>query len=62
MMNLDNIIHFSLFSCGLVGVLMVIMAALAFLRNRQMISNRAGILIIVLVLSFVLVALSVSEF
>ena len=61
-MDLGKIIHFSLLSCGLVGVLMGIVAASAFLRNRQKISNRTGIIIIVLVLMVALVALSVGEF
>jgi hypothetical protein len=61
-MDLGKIINFSLLSCGLVGVLMGIVAMLAFLRNRQKISNRTGILIIVLVLMLALIALSVSEF
>jgi hypothetical protein len=61
-MDLGKIINFSLLSCGLVGVLMGIVAALAFLRNRQKISNRTGIFIIVLVLMLALIALSVSEF
>jgi nucleoside permease NupC len=61
-MNLGNFINFSLLSCGLVGVLMVVVAALAFLRNRRKISNRTGIIIIVLVLMLALIALSVSEF
>ena len=61
-MDLGKIINFSLLSCGLVGVLMWIVAMLAFLRNRQKISDRTGILIIMLVLMLVLIALSVSEF
>jgi hypothetical protein len=40
---------------------MLVVAVQAFLRNRQKISNRTGILIIVLVLLLALIALSVAE-
>jgi hypothetical protein len=60
-MDLGKLINFSLLSCGLVGVLMLVVAMLTFLRNRQKISNRTGILIIVLVLLLALIALSVAE-
>jgi len=60
-MDLGKLINFSLLSCGLVGVLMLIVATLTFLRNRRKISNRTGILIIVLVLLLALIALSVAE-
>lgn len=60
-MDLGKLINFSLLSCGLVGVLMLVVAMLTFLRNRQKINNRTGILIIVLVLLLALIALSVAE-
>jgi hypothetical protein len=59
--DFSKLINFSLLSCGLVGVLMLVVAVLALLRNRQKISNRTGILIIVLVLLLALIALSVAE-
>jgi hypothetical protein len=59
--DFDKLINFSLLSCGLVGVLMLAVAVLTFLRNRQEISNRTGTLIIVLVLLLALIALSVAE-
>jgi hypothetical protein len=59
--DFGKLINFSLLSCGLVGVLMLVVAVQAFLRNRQKISNRTGILIIVLVLLLALIALSVAE-
>jgi hypothetical protein len=59
--DFDKLVNFSLLSCGLVGVLMLAVAVLTFLRNRQKISNRTGTLIIVLVLLLALIALSVAE-
>ena len=61
-MSLSKIISFSLLSCGLVGVLMVMMAVLAFLKGHHKIGDRTGILIIVLVLLGTMIAFSVGEF
>ena len=61
-MNLARIVNFSALSCGLVGILMVMMATLAYLKGQHKIGNRMGIAIIVLVLLGIMVALSVSEF
>jgi hypothetical protein len=60
-MVFGNLFSFSLFSCGLVGILMASLAALAYLRNRHKISTRTGILIIVAVLVLALIGLSVAE-
>ena len=60
-MNLSSWLNTALGACGLVGLLMVIMAGLAFLRKRGKISEKAGIFIIMLVLLLVLIALSVGE-
>jgi nucleoside permease NupC len=59
-MDVAKLIHSSLFTCGLVGVLMMLVAALAFLRNRRMIKERTGIIVIVVVLLLVLLALTVT--
>ena len=61
-MNLLGTINYALVSCGLVGVLMVMMAGLATLKSHHKISNRTGILIIVVVLLGTMIALSVGEF
>jgi hypothetical protein len=58
--DLYKFLNSSLFACGLVGLLMLFVATLAFLRNRQMVKERAGIFIIAAVLLLVLVALSVN--
>ena len=57
-MNLVETLHSHLFTCILVGVSMVIVAALPFLRNRRVIKERTGIIIIVTVLFLALLALT----
>jgi hypothetical protein len=59
-MDLGKLLNASLLICGLVGILMLFVATLAFLKNRQMVKERAGIFIIAAVLLLVLVALSVG--
>jgi Ca2+/Na+ antiporter len=59
-MGLGNILHSSLFTCGLVGILMGIVALLAVFRNRRMIKERTGVIIIVVVLLLALLALAVN--
>jgi hypothetical protein len=59
-MNIEKTIHSSLFTCGLVGVLMSLVALLAILRNRRIIKERTGIAIIVVVLMLALLVLAVN--
>ncbi len=61
-MDFSKILNFSLFSCGLVGILLVMMAVLAFLKGRHKIGDRLGIAIIGLVLLGTMVALTVGNF
>jgi len=61
-MDLSKTINFSLFSCGLVGILLVMMAVLAFLKARHKIGDRAGIAIIIIVLLGTMLALTVGNF
>jgi hypothetical protein len=59
-MELAKIFHSSIFTCGLVVILIGFVAALAFLRNRRIIKERTGIIIIVLVLLLALLVLTVN--
>jgi hypothetical protein len=59
-MDIEKTLHSSLFTCGLVGVLMSLVALLAILRNRRMIKERTGIAIIVVVLMLALLVLTVK--
>ncbi len=61
-MDLSKMLNFSLFSCGLVGILLVMLAVLAFLKGRHKIDDRVGIAIIGLVLLGTMVALTVGNF
>ncbi len=61
-MELSRIVNFSLFSCGLVGILLVMMAGLAFLKGRHKIGDRAGIAVIVIVLLGTMLALTVGNY
>jgi hypothetical protein len=54
-----GILNSALLAWGLVGLLMVMLAVLAFLRNRSLVKERLGILIIVAVLLVALIALTV---
>jgi hypothetical protein len=60
-MLISTLINVSLFSCGLVGLLMLALTLLAFLKGRQKLGEKTGILIIVFVLLAVLIALSIHE-
>lgn len=60
-MDLGKLINFPLLSCGLVGICMIMMAVLAFMKSRHKITNRTGIIIIVVALLLVMIALSVAE-
>ncbi len=59
-MNLVKLLHSPLFTCGLVGVLMLVVAGLALLRNRRIINEWTGIVIIVVVLLLALLAVAVN--
>jgi hypothetical protein len=61
-MDFAKILNFALLSCGLVGILMLMMTVLAFLKGRHKIGNRTGVLIIVFVLLGTMIALSVGDF
>lgn len=61
-MDLSKILNFSLFTCGLVGLLLVMLATLAFLKGRHKIGDRAGIAVIVIVLLGAMLALTVGNF
>ncbi len=61
-MDLARIVYFSGFSCGLVGILMALLAILAFLKGRHKLGERTGVLIIVSVLLGAMIALSVGQF
>jgi hypothetical protein len=61
-MPLSKLLNFSLFTCGLVGALMLMLAVLAYLRGRHKLGDRAGILIIAAILLGVMLALSVGNF
>jgi hypothetical protein len=55
-----TILNSALFAWGLLGLLMVMVAVLAFLRKRQMVKERLAILIIAGVLLLALLALTVN--
>jgi hypothetical protein len=55
-----TILNSALFAWGVLGLLMVMLALLAFLRKRQLIKERFAILIIVGVLLLALLALTVN--
>lgn len=61
-MNLTRILNSSLFAWALVGLLLVMMAMLAFLKGRHKIGDKVGIVIIVLVLLGAMLALTVGNF
>jgi len=61
-MNLFKILNFGLLSCGLVGILMLGLAVLAFLKGRHKLNDKAGILIIAAVLIGTMLALSVGQY
>jgi hypothetical protein len=53
-------INTALFAWGLAGLLMVMLAVLAFLRSRKLVKERAAILIIVTIMLLALLALTVN--
>ena len=55
-----SIIHSAFFAWGLLALLMVMLAILAFLRKRMLIKERLAILIIVIVMLLALLALTVN--
>ncbi len=61
-MDLAKILNFSLFSCGLVGILLVIVAGLAFLKARHKLGEKAGIAILAILLLGTMIALTVGNF
>jgi hypothetical protein len=59
-MDLMKILNSSVIAWALAGLLMLMLAMLAFLRNRQLVKERAGIFIIAVILLLVLLALTVN--
>ena len=59
-MTMLNILHSPFVAWGLAGLLMLMLAILAFLRNRKLIKERVAILIIVMTMLLALLALSVN--
>jgi len=59
-MTMLNILHSPFVAWGLAGLLMLMLAILAFLRNRKLIKERVAILIIVMAMLLALLALSVN--
>ncbi len=59
-MTLGTILNSAFFAWGLAGLLMLILAGLAFLRKRQMVGERAAIFVIVLVMVLALLALTLN--
>jgi hypothetical protein len=55
-----TILNSALFAWGILGLLMGLLALLAFLRKRQLIKEQLGILIIAVVLLLALLALTVN--
>ena len=55
-----SIIQSAFFAWGLLALLMVMLAILAFLRKRMLIKERLAILIIVIVMLLALLALTVN--
>ncbi len=61
-MDFYQILNTSLFAWALVGILMLMLAVLAFLKGRHKISDKAGIGIIVFVLLGTMIALTLGNF
>jgi hypothetical protein len=59
-MNLGNILNSALFAWGLAGLLMVMLALLAFLRSRERIKERLAILVIAGSMLLALLALTLA--
>jgi hypothetical protein len=59
-MNATKLLNSALLAWGLAGLLMVMLAFLAFLRNRQLVKERVGILVIAGVMLLALLALSLG--
>jgi hypothetical protein len=56
-----KLLNFSLLSWGLAGLAMLALMVVGFLRGRQKLGEKTGILIIVFVLLALLIALSIHE-
>ncbi len=61
-MDLGKILNLSLFAWGLVAFLLIGLAGLAFLKGRHKIGDKAGIVVIAVVLLGVLIALTAGNF
>lgn len=59
-MDLGKFLNSAFTAWGLLGLLMLIVAGMAFLKNRQMVKERAAIFVIAAVLLLALIALSVN--
>jgi hypothetical protein len=59
-MDLTKILNSAFVAWGLAGLLMLMLAMLAFLRNRQLVKERVAILVIVMVMLLALIALSLG--
>jgi hypothetical protein len=55
-----SIVNSALFAWGLLALLMVMLALMAFLRKRQLVKERFAILIIGMILLLALLALTVN--
>jgi hypothetical protein len=55
-----NILHLPYFAWGMAVLLMLLVAILAYLRNRKLIKERIAILIIVIAMLLALLALTVN--
>jgi hypothetical protein len=55
-----SILNSALFAWGLLALLMVMLALMAFLRKRQLVKERIAILIIGMILLLALLALTVN--
>ncbi|HTX90620.1 MAG TPA: hypothetical protein VMC09_05320 [Anaerolineales bacterium] len=60
-MNLTAFLNSSIVAWAMVGLLMLMVAMLAFLRNRQLVKERVAILVIAMVMLLALLALTLGE-
>ncbi len=60
-MDIGNILNSALAAWALLGLLMLFLVGMAFLKNRWMIKERAAIFIIGVVMLLALFALSIRE-
>jgi hypothetical protein len=59
-MKLAGILNSAPFAIGLVGALMLVLAILAYLKNRHVIKERTGNIILVVIFLLALLALTVN--